>query len=130
MITSFGKFCSRLRMNNSVLLYDMAQRLNVSSSFLSGVENGKTKPPAEWAEVIALEYHLNDEQVGELKTSIAESRENIANTDNQNQFAFIPELNVKEFLNAGSRILITIHSSSSHLSMPSSKDCHQKKERK
>ena len=41
MLTSFGKFCRKLRINNGELLYDMAEKLDVSSAFLSKVENGK-----------------------------------------------------------------------------------------
>lgn len=99
MITSFGKFCRNLRMDNSELLYEMAQRLNVSSAFLSRVENGKAKPPVEWIEIIAVGYHLNDKQVEELRASIAESRENVIKMDNLSQndrnmiFAFARQLN-------------------------------------
>ena len=48
MLTNFGKFCRKLRIDKGELLYDMAQRLKVSSAFLSKVENGKAKPPEEW----------------------------------------------------------------------------------
>jgi transcriptional regulator with XRE-family HTH domain len=41
MITNFGKFCRRLRIDNGELLYDMAKKLGVSSAFMSSVENGK-----------------------------------------------------------------------------------------
>ena len=41
MLTSLGKFLRKLRIDNNELLKDMAQKLNVSVSFLSAVENGK-----------------------------------------------------------------------------------------
>ncbi len=74
MLTRFGKFCRKLRIENGELLFDMAQRLDVSSAFLSKVENGKSKPPVEWKEKIASMYHLSTEQVGELVVSINEAR--------------------------------------------------------
>ena len=33
MITKFGKFCRKLRIDNGELLYDMADKLGVSSVF-------------------------------------------------------------------------------------------------
>lgn len=40
MVTAFGKFLRILR----EILKDMAEKLNVTSSFLSAVENGKKNP--------------------------------------------------------------------------------------
>lgn len=80
MLTRFGKFCRKLRIENGELLFDMAQRLGVSSAFLSKVENGKSKPPMEWKEEIASMYHLSTKQVEELAISIDEAR--IKNTIN------------------------------------------------
>lgn len=74
MLTNFGKFCRKLRIDNGELLYDMAKRLNVSSAFLSKVENGRSKPPVEWKEYIRSLYVLTQEQVRELDESIDEAR--------------------------------------------------------
>ena len=62
MLTSFGKFCRKLRIDEGKLLLDMAQQLRVSSAFLSKVENGKAKPPVEWEDIIKKEYNLSDDQ--------------------------------------------------------------------
>ena len=43
MITAFGKFLRILRMDNGEILKTMAEKLEVTSSFLSAVENGKKK---------------------------------------------------------------------------------------
>ena len=75
MLTNFGKFCRKLRIDKGELLYDMAQRLKVSSAFLSKVENGKAKPPEEWKESIPSMYSLNEEQKEELCEYIDEARE-------------------------------------------------------
>ena len=47
-LSRFGIFCRKLRLEKGELLYDMANALNVSSAFLSKIENGKGKPPTEW----------------------------------------------------------------------------------
>lgn len=98
MVTKFGKFCRNLRMDHEELLYDMAGRLGVSSAFLSRVETGKAKPPVEWGNVIASEYHLSETQSKELYESINEARENVIRVDSFSQndremmFAFARQL--------------------------------------
>lgn len=77
MLTNFGKFCRRLRINNGELLYDMAEKLGVSSAFLSKVENGKKKPPKEWGRKISAYYTLSNEELNELDKVIYEAQ----NTD-------------------------------------------------
>lgn len=76
MSTGFGKFCKKLRLENNEILYDMSSRLNVSSAFLSKVENGKAKPPVKWKQTIANEYNLDKNQISELSQYIDEAREN------------------------------------------------------
>lgn len=76
MLTRFGRFCRKLRIDNNELLLDMAKRLSVSSAFLSKVENGKSKPPIKWKETIASLYDLELEQEKELCESIDEARKN------------------------------------------------------
>lgn len=74
MLTRFGMFCRKLRIDNNELLLDMAKRLSVSSAFLSKVENGKSKPPIKWKETIASLYDLGLEQETELCECIDEAR--------------------------------------------------------
>lgn len=74
MVTKFGKFCKELRLDNAEILYDMAQRLNVSSAFLSKVENGKAKPPIKWKKDIAYEYNLTTDMINKLSEYIDEAR--------------------------------------------------------
>lgn len=74
MLTSFGKFCRKLRIDEGKLLLDMAQQLRVSSAFLSKVENGKAKPPVEWEDIIKKEYNLSDDQTMELHNCICDAR--------------------------------------------------------
>lgn len=62
MVTNFGKFCRKIRIDNCELLFDMAVKLGVSSAFLSKVENGKKKPPKEWKEKIIEMYNVSGEE--------------------------------------------------------------------
>ncbi len=75
MITAFGKFLRNLRMDNGEILKTMADKLEVSSSFLSAVENGKKKIPSDWATKIATLYSLSGEKLSELRNAISETNE-------------------------------------------------------
>lgn len=59
MYTEFGKALRHIRLDNFENMKDMAQKLNVSSSFLSAVEVGKKNIPAKWCEEISKLYHLD-----------------------------------------------------------------------
>lgn len=74
MINNFGKFCRKLRIDRNELLYDMAEKLGVSSAFLSKVENGKKKPPQEWRSVLIEKYDLDAEQIRDLDRSLYEAQ--------------------------------------------------------
>lgn len=62
MITAFGKALRKLRIDHGEVLKNMADRLQVSVSFLSAVENGKKSVPAKWIDQITEMYHLNPEE--------------------------------------------------------------------
>lgn len=66
MITNFGKFCRKLRIDTNEVMNDMAVKLGVTASYLSAIENGKRSIPTDWAEQIAGHYELTEEQVQEL----------------------------------------------------------------
>jgi len=67
VVTAFGKFLRSLRLDIGELLLDMAEKLDVSSTFLSGVENGKRKIPSDWVERISSLYCLSAEKKTELQ---------------------------------------------------------------
>lgn len=100
MLTNFGKFCRKQRIDNGKLLFDMANQLGVSSAFLSKVENGKAKPPIEWEKIISTNYDLTEEQLEELEMSIKEARNrkmvkipDVAEKDGDLMLAFARKLN-------------------------------------
>lgn len=72
-VSRFGIFCRKLRLENQELLYDMAKELGVSSAFLSKVENGNGKPPAEWRDTLISLYNLDTEQIKELDAALYEA---------------------------------------------------------
>ena len=77
MLTSLGKFLRKIRIDNDEYLKDMADKLDVTVSFLSAVENGKKKMPSSWNRKICSLYSLNDEQTMDFTKAIAESEDKI-----------------------------------------------------
>ncbi|WP_142416803.1 helix-turn-helix domain-containing protein [Bartonella massiliensis] len=59
MLTSFGKILRKLRLDHSERLLDMAEKLDVSVSFLSSVEIGKRSVPVGMEEKIIDLYDLD-----------------------------------------------------------------------
>ena len=52
MLTDFGKELRKIRIDNNEFLKDMANKLGVTVSYLSAVENGKRDIPDEWLDKI------------------------------------------------------------------------------
>ncbi|WP_154983171.1 helix-turn-helix transcriptional regulator [Paenibacillus xylanexedens] len=87
MLTQFGVFCRKLRIDNGELLKNMADKLEVTSSYLSAVETGKRNVPHDWIEKISNIYQLNAESAQVLKFAIENSQQSVKidlkNTSNQ-----------------------------------------------
>lgn len=77
MVTETGKFLRKLRIDRSEKQKDMADRLNVSVSFLSAVETGKKKMPSLWKTRICDIYELTDTQKCEFMDAIAKTRQTV-----------------------------------------------------
>ena len=73
MVSRLGRFLRKLRIDNNLILKDMADMLGVTSSMLSAVENGKKSAPLEWEYKIINSYNLSEEDKEELHNSILES---------------------------------------------------------
>ncbi|MGT2866525.1 helix-turn-helix domain-containing protein [Streptococcus fryi] len=67
MATEFGKYLRKLRIDEGEVLKRMAEKLGVSSAFLSAVENGKKKIPKDWDEKLSNLYQFTEEQRSQLK---------------------------------------------------------------
>lgn len=76
-LTRFGEYMRILRVKKRILMKDTADVLGVKTPFLSAVENGKKKIPADWYEKISLAYDLSDVEKKELKNVIEESANQI-----------------------------------------------------
>ncbi len=66
MTTDFGKICRKIRIDNNEVLKDMAQKLGVTTAYLSAVETGKRNVPEEWLDIIKREDKLSMEEYQEL----------------------------------------------------------------
>ncbi len=75
MLTTVGRFLRKLRIDNDEILKDMADKLNVTASFLSAVENGKKHMPSDWNAKICKIYSLNLEQQQDFAAAIAETED-------------------------------------------------------
>lgn len=72
-MTPLGRFLRKLRIDHDEILYDMAQKLRVSSSFLSSVENGRKSPPPEWLDQITSLYGLTPDEHNALMVAMNET---------------------------------------------------------
>ena len=77
MLTSLGKFLRKLRIDQGEILKDMADKLGVTVSFLSAVENGKKKMPSTWSSKICALYDLDSDLRRDFTTAIAETEDSI-----------------------------------------------------
>lgn len=77
MVTEAGKFLRKLRIERSEKQKDMADRLDVSVSFLSAVETGKKKMPTLWEKRICDIYELTDKQRREFMDAVAKTRQTV-----------------------------------------------------
>lgn len=74
MITDFGKQLRKIRIDEQELLADMAQKLGVSSAYLSAVETGKRNIPDAWLQKIISVYKLPEERAQTLTDSFFYSK--------------------------------------------------------
>lgn len=93
MITKLGVFLRKLRLDQGEILKNMADRLEVSTSFLSAVENGKKRVPQRWYEEIPKLYSFEESQTEQFLRAIADTEQvieiNLSNLSSTKQdFAF------------------------------------------
>lgn len=95
MATNLGKFLRILRIKKGETLKNMADNLNVSSAFLSAIENGKKKMPETMVNNIITQYNLSSSEIDEFNQSILESSETL-------------ELNVKNASATNKRLAVSL----------------------
>lgn len=77
MLTSLGIFLRKLRLEQGEVLKDMADKLGVTVSFLSAVENGKKRMPSSWNNKLCKIYSLDMYAQESLTKAIADAEESI-----------------------------------------------------
>ena len=75
--TAFGKYLRTLRIEKEILLKEMAEKLDISSAYLSGLELGKKAISESLLEKIVEKYELNANEVCELKSAASVSQPNV-----------------------------------------------------
>jgi len=83
MLTAFGKILRKIRIDRNELLKNMADNLNITSAYLSSIENGKRAPTETILNSVITYYSLSENDINDLKHSYFETLEEITiNTDN------------------------------------------------
>ena len=76
-LTKFGVFIRKFRLDQGILLMDMAKSLGISPSYLSGIEIGNKPIPNNLGVKISQIYQLNSDYAAELMSSIDLSQQKI-----------------------------------------------------
>lgn len=69
MLTEFGKVLRNIRLDNNEILKNMSDKLNISPSFLSSIENGRRIPDIKYLNGIEENYSLDDTTLKKLHDS-------------------------------------------------------------
>lgn len=106
MLTAFGKFCRKLRIDKGDLLKDMANSLGVSAAYLSAVEVGKRNVPEDWVSRIAEIYGLAENELNEMKEAYEQTITQVkidlsGDSPNRRQTAMVFAREFKEFDDEG-----------------------------
>lgn len=78
MRNNFGKLLRDIREELGIRLYDMANALEISSSFLSAIETNKKPVPLDFVKKITDKYSISKNQVSELEKYAKETINNIS----------------------------------------------------
>ena len=77
MVTEFGKLLRIIRINSGDSAKIMAQKLNISPSYLSTIENGKRNIPPDMEELLVRAYNLSDKDKKKLQKAMVDSSETV-----------------------------------------------------
>lgn len=70
VLTPFGKYIRKLRIDHGRILADDANYLQVTSAYLSSVEVGKKAVPRAWEPVLAARYGISDAERRNFRRAI------------------------------------------------------------
>lgn len=69
-MTELGRLLKIIRVNSGDSAKEMAEKLYMSPSYLSAIENGKRNVPANLIGTVAEAYHLSDEDKERLREAV------------------------------------------------------------
>lgn len=72
-ITPFGKKLRIFRIERGEVLYDMAQKLNLSSSYISSIETGRRKVTEDFIKKLCEAYDLEDDELTSFRGAAEQS---------------------------------------------------------
>jgi len=73
MLTDLGRLLRKIRIDHGEILKNMADKLGITASYLSAVENGKRPVPEAWEQIIIDEYSLDEQLRTELRRCVIDS---------------------------------------------------------
>ena len=76
-LNKFGQFIRKYRIDNALLLKNMAETLKIGSAYLSGMETGSKPIPSDMVEKISNAYKFDEKQRAELQRSVDESQSEV-----------------------------------------------------
>ncbi len=77
MATEFGDKVQKLRQLAGMTLFDVAQKMGLSTAFLSAVENGRKRVPEDFVDRLSKVLPDAKAQVGELEALANQAREQV-----------------------------------------------------
>lgn len=77
-ITEFGKVVRKARLDAEVSLLQMANELNVSSAFLSGMETGRKKITSDWVKAIKNFFESRGIAITKIEEAAAISNKSVS----------------------------------------------------
>lgn len=86
MLTELGKYLRRYRIDNGLLLKDMANALNITPAYLSAIENGKRSPNIDLVKNIGQTFSFDENEIKNLMDAYYQTVEAITiNTGTANE---------------------------------------------
>jgi transcriptional regulator with XRE-family HTH domain len=77
MLSPLGKELRKLRIDRDLRLFDMARKIDVTTGFLSAVENGKKAVPAGFVQRVVQAFDLSAQDATRLQQAADASRTSI-----------------------------------------------------
>lgn len=77
MVTQLGKILRIIRINTGDSMRSMADKLGMSVSYLSAIENGKRSVPSDFEEKVISKYSLSEKDKSNLRNAISQTMDKV-----------------------------------------------------